>query len=126
MDEEQRKWQKQYTSHIGAREVLVLGGAVMGWILVGLLISVVTETLAVFLVFFLSVFVFAILSTRWKPAYAILYKILGNKNLPTEPFPGGFTWLPKQPRAWWSYLPGLWWLILDVILLILVIRYFSK
>ncbi len=126
MDEEQRKWQKQYTSHIGAREFLILGGVVMGWILVGLLISVVTETLTVFLVFFLSVFVFAILSTRWKPAYVILYKILGNKNLPKEPFPRGITMLPKEPRAWWSYLPNLWWLILDMILLVLVIIFFTK
>lgn len=99
MDEEQRKWQKQSTSHIGVREVLILGGAVIGWLLIGLLISVVMESLAVFLIFFFSMFGFAMVSTRWKPAYSILYKIMGNKNLPTEPFPRGFTLVPKQPRA---------------------------
>jgi magnesium-transporting ATPase (P-type) len=126
MDEEQRKWQKQYSSHMGAREFLILIGAIMGWVLIGALISVMTNSFAVFLIFFVSMLVFAVVSTRWKPAYSILYKLLGNKNLPTEPFPRAFSLHSRQQRVWWSYLPGLWWLILVVILLLLVIRYFAK
>src|SRR6185295_1897814 len=124
MDEEQRKWQKQYSSHMGVREVLILGAANIGWLLIGLVLSVVTRFLPLFLIFLVSTFVFAVVSTRWKPAYSVLYKLLGNKHLPTEPFPHRFKLFSKEPRAWWSYLPSLWLLVLDVILLILAIRYF--
>jgi hypothetical protein len=126
MDEEQREWQMQFSSHMGVREVLILGAAMIGWLVIGMVIAVVTGFLPIYLIFLVFTFVFAFVSPRWKPAYALLYKLLGNKDLPTEPFPHGFRILAKEPRAWWSYLPSLWWLILDVILLILVIRYFAK
>jgi hypothetical protein len=126
MDEEQRKWQKQFSSHIGAREFLILAGVIMGWIFIGLLISLVTNSIGVIPIFFVTLFILAFFSTRWKPSYSMLYKLLGNENLPIEPFPRGFSIHSRQPRAWWSYLPSLGWLILEVILLILVIRYFAK
>jgi hypothetical protein len=126
LDDEQKKWQKQYASNFGTREFIRLAVAIVAWIFLGLAISTIVGSSAIFAVFFIALFGFAIISSRWGPTYYLLRRIIGNDNLPTEPFPRTLIMFSKQPRPWWSYLPSLWWLLLDVILLVLVIRYLTK
>jgi len=126
LDDEQRKWQKQYISSLGSRELWRLAVAVIAWLLIGVVISVITGSSVIFDVFFVTLFVFAFIAPKWKPAYSILRKIAGNEDLPTEPFPRATNRFSSQSRPWWSYLPSIWWLLIDLLLLLAVLGYLSK
>ena len=128
LNDEQRNWQKQFNTNIGCLELLRFGGAFIAWQLVGAVAAafVPVPFFVVFIVLWLLPFVFAFICTRWRPTYLLLRGILGNKNLPAEPYPGPFRLPPRQPLPWWAYLPGLWNLLLGLALLYLVIRYRSR
>jgi hypothetical protein len=125
LDEEQRKWLKQYNSSLGVREFLRVGCATTVWILAGLALSLLVDSSNLFTVFFLAMFAFAVVAPKWKVTYSVLRKILGNESLPVEPFPRPVNKPTLQARPWWSYLPSVWWLILDLILFLLAWRVLS-
>src|SRR5574342_694199 len=119
MNDEQKEWSKQYTSNIGAKEFLRLGCAIMLWVFIGVGVSLIFELLGysvhniVFGTFFIILFVLPFVAYSRKPAYSLLRKILGNENLPREPYPRSNMKITRPPRPWWSYLPGIWFLLLD-------------
>ena len=133
MDEEQQKWYKQYLSSFGVKEVLRAGCAILAWQFLGVALALIiaipgkNEIFAqvIFGIFTLSIFVFPFL-IRWRPAYSLLRAIIGNENLPTEPMPRSTTKLPHQPKPWWAYLPGIWGWLMLLLLLYVIIQYFSK
>jgi len=130
MDEERRKWLAQYAANIGAREVLRLGCAIItgifisGGISTALDLAGYSNSFIISAIFFIIMFVFAFIAKSRKPMYSLLRKILGNENLPTEPMPRSPMKISHQPRPWWSYLPGIWFLLLDLIILYIIIRHF--
>lgn len=127
LNEEQRKWYKQYISNLGAKEFFRLAAAMIVWIFLGVVLSVVTRAGVLFAVFFFAMFAFAAIAPRWKPTYFLLRKIVGNQSLPLEPFPrNNGPILPSQARPWWSYLPSIWWLLIDLLLLLAVLGYLSR
>jgi len=123
MDAEQREWLNQFYSNIGRKEVIRLTGAIFIWTFVGVVITV-TLNIILGTIFLISMFILPFL-IRWRFMYLSVRTILGNKNLPTEPMPRRNR--PTiQSRKWWSYLPGIWWILIDLILLYAVIKYISK
>ena len=126
MDEERQAWHKQFGSNFGAREYVRFAVVFIIWMFLGGALSIILGSSVVIIMFLFAAFTWAAVSSRWKPAYSLLRIILGNKNLPTEPMPPGTLKSPTQKRPWWSYLPTIWWLLLDLLLLYFVIRYFAK
>jgi len=126
MDEEQKKWHEQYTHNLGLREFLRLGIAIIAWILAGIILSNITHFPSVFDGFFITLFVFPFIAPKWKLPYNLFRKIAGNGNLPEEPYPRSRIANSLGDRAWWSYLPSIWWLLVDLILLLAVLGYLSR
>src|SRR5512138_1975841 len=96
MNEEQKRWSDQYSSSVGAKEFLRLSCAVLLWsfILIAISIlfalagyssSIMNWVFSTILVF--SIFICPLIALRSKSGYALLRKILGNENLPKEPYP---------------------------------------
>jgi len=126
MNEEQRKWRDQYLNSLGSREFLRLAIAIVVWVLVGIVFSILTSCSYVFDVFFITLFVFPFIAPKWKPAYNVFRKLVGNDRLPTEPYPRSPTTSSLGARPWWSFLPSLWWLLMELLLLLAVLGYLSK
>ena len=126
MNEEQKEWQKQFSSNFGAREYVRFAIAFVACIFAGVALAILLRSVVAFYIFLFVAFAFPLLGSRWKPTYSIFRWILGNKNIPLEPMPHRPLGLPVQKRPWWSYLPGIWWLLIVLVLLFLVIRYFSR
>ena len=134
MDDEQKKWRKQYSSSLGAKEYIRLSCAIVIWQFIGVAIALAIALPGkngkfsdiVIAIFTLSIFAIPFLSRRWQPAYSLLRKIMGNKNLPTEPMRRSIIKLPPQPKPWFYHLSAIWNWALALLLLYLVIQYFSK
>ncbi|HXD09402.1 MAG TPA: hypothetical protein VN653_05005 [Anaerolineales bacterium] len=132
MNDEQKEWYKQYSSNLGAKEILRLGCAIMLWIFIGLGISTsfalagYSNSSIIIVIFFIMLFVFPSIAYSRKPMYSLLRKILGNKILPVEPMPHSTMKIPRQPLAWYGYLPGIWGWLMGLALLYAVIRYLSS
>jgi hypothetical protein len=127
MNEERNKWSKQFSSNVGARELLRLGCFVVIWMLLAGALSSIFYTsqliqVLLFTVFLISLFAFAIFSQTWKPAYSLLRKIFGNKNLPSEPMPYSTAKISRQRLPWWGYLFGIWFLLLDLLILYIILK----
>jgi len=127
MNEERNKWNKQFSSNIGARKLLRLGCFVVIWILLAGALSSIFYTsqriqILLFTIFLIALFAFAIFSQTWKPAYSLLRKIFGNKNLPGEPMPHSTVKIPRQRLPWWGYLFGIWFLLLDLLILYIILK----
>ena len=125
MDDKRKAWHTQFGSNFGAREYIRFSCVFILWMFLGVALSILLRSSTPILIFMFITFGFAVVATRWKPAYSFLRIILNNENLPAEPLPFIRT-KSLQPRQWWSYLPGLWWLLIDLILLYAVIKYFWK
>ena len=126
MDEGQREWSRQFNSNFGGKEFLRFSCVFYIWGFLGLALALILGFQAILFIFLFIAFAFLVATRRWKPAYLVFRKILGNKNLPTEPMPLAHIELPREPRPWWSFLPGLWGLLMVLILGYLVIRYLIK
>ena len=132
MNDEQKEWYKQYSSNIGAKEILRLGCAIILWIFIGFGISFLfvlagySNSSIVFVIFFIMLFVFPFIAFSRKPIYSFLRKILGNENLPIEPMPRSTMKIHRQPLPWYGYLPGIWGWLMGLALLYAVIRYLSS
>ena len=126
MNEERNRWNKQFSSNIGAWELLRLGCFVVIWMLLAVALSSIFYTsqliqIFLFTIFLISLFAFAIFSQTWKPAYSLLRKIFGNKNLPSEPLPHSTVKIPRQRLPWWGYSFGIWFLLLDLLILYIIL-----
>jgi hypothetical protein len=130
LDEKQKDWQQQFTSNLGAVELLRFAGAFLLWLLIGigvaLLFPSAVVSTTIFISFLLSTVVFGFVATRPRPAYSFLRIIFGNKNLPKEPFPGHIRRIHTEPLPWWAYLPQLWNLLLTLALLYALARYLTR
>jgi hypothetical protein len=130
MDDDRREWQRKFTSNFVAREFLRLMGAWLIWtflsVVLGIALGVFIDSAVVSTILIFAFFVLLIVSPTWKPAYSVFRMILGNKNLPTEPRPRSHTKLVFQKHPWWYYLPGIWGWLMTLILMYLVIKYFTK
>jgi len=134
MDNEQKKWEKKFWENFGIIEYLRLGCAIVIWnlLLIALSITIPSifgrdSTVIIFsTIFFVTLFAFVLLTRRWRPAYLLFRKILGNKNLPAEPMPRSTIKMPRQPLPWYGYLPGIWGWLMVLALLSVIIRYLSK
>jgi hypothetical protein len=132
MNDEQKAWSRQYTANTGAKEILRWGCAIMVWIFIGTGVSVALELAGysggsiIMSVFVIVMFVFPLTGFSRRSTYLFLRKILGNENLPTEPFPRSSIKIPREPRPWWSYLPGLWFTLMTLIALYFAFKYFLK
>ncbi len=124
MNDEQKEWKRQYYTNLGSREFFRLACAIVTWLFAGIVLTFVFKNGIFFDVFFITMFVFPFVAHSWKPAYLVLREILGNKNLLSELMP--LSLIKPQPRPWWSYLPGLWFTLMSLLLLYLVLRYNSK
>ena len=130
MDEKQKDWQQQFVSNIGAVELLRFAGAFLMWLLIGMGIAILIPfpalSTTIVITFLLSTFAFGLVGRRRRLPYRLLRAIFGNKNLPTEPFPGRIERINRQPLPWWAYLPSLWNLVLALALLYAVVRYLTR
>ena len=126
MDEDRRHWHDQFSSNFGAAEYVRFVLALLVWILMGVIAGVALRSFAIFGSFLVSGFAFPFVAMKWAPGYRLFRKILGNRNLPEQPSPGPLLRSPADRKPWWAYLPGIWFLILDVILVYLAIQYFSR
>ncbi len=126
MDDERKAWEKQFSSNFGPREYLRFSAAFVGWILLGAFLAAFLRFEAVFYLFLFSAFAFPFVTRSWRPAYRFLRIILGNNDLPQEPMPRSGAKPPRLPRPWWSFLPGLWFWFLTLLVFYLAIRYYLK
>jgi len=127
MDKEQKKWQEQFSRNFGAREYLRFSCFFLIWMFLAIALGLIFYTSKLFSTllitgFLIAVFAFAIFSRTWKPAYAFFRIILGNKNLPSEPMPRSTMKLRRQPLPWWGYLFGIWFLLLDLLILYIMLK----
>jgi len=112
MDEEQKKWQRQFLNNSGGtREVFRIGCAIAIWLGIGIGLYLWSDNLGYMLICIGIFFIFVVLSAVWQPAYSLLRKIYGNENIPHEVMP--------HESSWWSYIPLV---ILLVISIALVVR----
>lgn len=123
MDDEQKKWLTQYYSNIGGKEFLKLGCAVFIWVGTAIALSVVFNP-GIFDIMFVAMFIIAYLCVKWQPTYLLFRKIIGNERLPVSPMPGRNKSI--EHREWWSYLPSIWWILIDILLLLAVLGWLSK
>jgi len=131
--DEQEQERRREMSKYSVREFFRLGCFIIGWIFLGVIISLILTLvlnvkeeigIAVYIVFiFTAVIAFPILSHFWKPANTFIYKVLGNKNLniPIWSLPTGRLSFKKYP--WYYYLPSLWGWLMLIALLYVVIKY---
>ncbi len=126
MNQEQKDWYKQLGRSFGAKEFLRFGCAFLFWILLGTTLAVWLRAPVIELAFLLAVFVFAPIATRWRPAYRVLRTILGNRDMPAEPCPSSAATATREPRPWWSFIAGIWFWLLAILVLYLALRYLAR
>ena len=124
MDDKQKEWYRQYSVSFGVREFFRFGCVFFIWMLIGMALTFMFRSSTILAIFLVIPFIFAIVASRWKPAYFLLRKIWGNENLPAEPMPHSTMKIPRQPLPWYGYLPGLWFLLLDLIIIYIIIKKF--
>ena len=125
MEEHWREWDHQFWSNIGPVEIFRFGCVSILWLCLGVWIGGALRSLPIILVTLATILVYPLLATKWKPIYRVHRAILGNKNLPIDPAPPmekiGRT-EPRWRRPWYASLPGIWFLILSLLLIYLSLR----
>jgi hypothetical protein len=117
MDDKQKEWYEQYSVSFGAREFFRFGCVFFIWMFMGIVLTFMFRSSTMLILFLVFPFMFAIVAQRWKPAYLLLRKIWGNENLPLEPMPRSTVKIHRQPLTWYGYLPGIWGLLMLLLLL---------
>jgi hypothetical protein len=88
MDENLFNWQEQFRKNsTGAREVVRTLFAMFSWFFFGFGLAIVFDKFIIASIFIVIYLAFASSATRWKPAWNLYRKILGNSNLPIDPMP---------------------------------------
>lgn len=123
MNDERKKWLNQYYSNFGGKEILKLVCAIFIWIGIAIALSIAFNP-KVFDVMFISMFIIAYLCVRWQPSYLLFRKLIGNENFPLTAMPGRIR--STEQREWWSYLPSILWILIDILLLIAVLGWLSR
>lgn len=126
MDDEQKAWYRQFSSNFGPREYMRFSGVFIAWMCLGLILAIVLGSSTIIMPFLLGAFLFAAMARYSRTTYRALRFILGNPNLPPEPMPRAKDKQPHEPRAWWSFIPGIWFWILSLAVFYLAIRYFLR
>ena len=130
MNDKQNKWNKQYYSNLGVKEMFRFSCSNGLWVLLGIVLGDIFQSKLIFLVFVLLLLIFSLPSLVWRPAYLIHRKILGNPNLPTEPIPlrRRKTLHPASPPIPWIYqlpviLVSIVKLLISFLLMYFIIKY---
>jgi hypothetical protein len=124
MHDDRTRWDQQFASNLGLRELARLATVVLGWILAGIALMIFFREPSWFAGSLAVLLVFSAVATRWQPAYGLLRRILGNARLPDHAAPSAHRDRPSiGPRPWWAYLPGLWFLLLDALIIVILVRY---
>ena len=127
MNEEQKKWHKQFWDNFGVTAYLRFGCFTTLWILLGIGLSNVFHSSGVLLIFTVLLMIYGALSLVWKPIYLIHRKILGNPNLPTEPISFRRIKAPHQTSRqripWLYYVPAILMAVLTAIITWVVLYY---
>jgi hypothetical protein len=98
MDEEQKKWQEQFWKNSGGTsEVFRFGCAFAIWLAIGIGLTIWSGNVGYALICMAIFFTFPTLTAYWQPAYSLLRRIFGNKDIPPK--------LMLHKRKWWSYIP---------------------
>ena len=132
MNDERKKWFERYNKNFGAREYLRFSCASLIWILVGVAITVKLAISGysageyVFYLFLIMFLVFPFIALKWKPAYSLYRRILGNENLPGEPTPRSIVKTPHQSLPWLYYVLAMWSWLLGLLVLYFIIKYVLK
>lgn len=132
MNEEQTRWRNQFVSNIGIKEILKLGCAIMVWIFIGAGIAIAfalggySWSSIIFGIFLITMFFFPFVVHSSKPLYILTRKILGNENLPLEPYPSSKVKTPHQPLPWWGYLLAIWHYLLLLLILFIILKWYLK
>src|SRR5574341_1324169 len=93
MDEEQKKGYDQFSAGFGVEEFLRFGCAFVIWQGMGIGLFFLSGNVGYMLICIAIYFTFPTLTACWQPAYSLLRKILGNKNLSPK--------LTPYKRKWW-------------------------
>jgi hypothetical protein len=135
VDEEERENRRELSKYAGPREFFRLGCFIAGCgflvFIIGLILELVFKLRGYGEAFVagamgLVVIVFPILARFWKPARSLMNKIIGNDNLYPHPLPLSKVKLTFKNRPWPYYVILLWeWFVL-IVLIYLVIKYFTK
>ncbi|MEW6028248.1 MAG: hypothetical protein AB1554_02070 [Chloroflexota bacterium] len=125
MGERWKEWDYQFWSNIGPVEIFRFGCASALWLFLGVWIGGTLHSLSIILITLAIFLVYPLVATKWKPIYQIHRAILGNKNLPINPAPPMEKIKVNEPRwrrPWYAYLPGIWFLLVNLLLLYLILR----
>jgi hypothetical protein len=114
MDEEQRIRSEQYARNFGAKELLRLGCALMTLLIGGVALGFAFNNAGIMIIFTTLFFGITWFAPFWQPAYTIVHKIMGNRELPST-----LPTLPKSQRKWWYYIP----IAIQVIILLAILRF---
>ncbi len=96
MNNKQQEWGKQLLSNLRLRELLRLTGVLLAVQFTGIALGLVLKNFGIALIFIGVTFGILWLFPYWQPAYAIIYKIMGNQSISPV--------LPTYQRKWWSYI----------------------
>jgi hypothetical protein len=97
MNEDQKEWQRRFWANFGAKELMRLGLVYIAWLLTGIAVSRALNSAGysvIFVAISVGIFMYA---PYWQSAYTLVYRILGNGNIPGM--------LPKIKRNGGSNLP---------------------
>jgi hypothetical protein len=97
MDDEQKRWSEQYDRNFSEKEFLRYGCVLMSFLLVGITLGMTLHNAGIIVLFVVVFHAIIWLAPYWQPAYAIVRKIMGNPNIPSQ--------LPIHQRKWWLYIP---------------------
>lgn len=97
MDEEQKKRSEPYTGNFGEKEFLRFGCTFISLLLLGLAAGMLFHNIGITVIFIVLLWGIMWFAPYWQPAYAIVHKVMGNKDIPPT--------LPKHHWKWWHYIP---------------------
>jgi hypothetical protein len=126
MTDEQKAWERQFWSNFGGREFLKLLAASIVWIFAGVGLAVLTGSAVASTVFLFAGAGPLFASQRWGPAYRVFRAIIGNPNMPAEPMPRSRVMVPVKTLPWWAFIPGIWFMLLDLLILYIILRHLSR
>ena len=110
MDEKQRMIAEQHARNFGAEEFVRFGCALTTLLIVGIALGMMFHNVGIIIIFVVLFHGILWLAPYWQPAYTIVHKIMGNRDIPST--------LPKYQRKWWHYIP----IAIKVIILLAILR----
>jgi hypothetical protein len=110
MNEEQKKWTDQAARNFGGKEFLRFSCAFTTLLIVGMGLGLVFKNVGIIVIFMVLFWGILWLAPYWQPAYRIVYKVMGNANIPPA--------LPQRQWKWWQYIP----IAIKVMILFVLLR----